>query len=369
MFELKYHRDEATMKLAHPQRCAVCLSEQDFNSWKGFLGLQTWTALKTAFQQQDRLTGDLLAGLVNMPEHRRLAQMTDALASGEGNTEMGSAFAVMLYARQVASPQPQFLIEDTLVEMLMNTDISDDLPVSMLTLPFSRFYIEFGRNRDLGLVVPNPATGDHIMEGAYVESSSVSAGARGPGVFVMFTGSPLGKSGGPMDDATNALFLSTAEPDKPIRDAILQARRDSAEMAREVGLVPSSEAFVGPELEGLKLLAKALLYLNLPGVRRSFKPELTEARKAIEAKKNPSKRAKAEKELRRLANYVLVSAPDMQREPGTAEPGRGVKSHWRRGHYRMQAHGPKYSQHKVVFIQPVLVGAPEDAKVPKYRVT
>lgn len=369
MRELNYPRDEATHKLAHPQRCAVCMAEQDFNSWKDFLGVQTWQALRDAFQQQDRLTGDLLSELVQKPQHKRLALMTDALASGEGNTEMGSAFAVMLHARHVASPQPQFLIEDALVEMLNNTDISDDLPVSMLTLPYPRFYVEFGRNRDIDLIVPNPATGNHILEGAYVESSSASTGARGPGVFVMFTGSPLGKPGGPMDDATNALFLSTAEPGKPIREAILQARKDSSGLIAEAGLIPTSLDYLGPELEALKMLAKVLLYLNLPGVRRSFKPELTEARRAVEAKKNPSKRAKAEKELRRLADYVLISAPDLQREAGAADPTRGVKSHWRRGHYRMQAFGPKYSQHRVVFIQPVLVGAPEDAKVPKYRVT
>jgi len=32
------------------------------------------------------------------------------------------------------------------------------------------------------------------------------------------------------------------------------------------------------------------------------------------------------------------------------------KTHWRRGHWRRQAHGPNYSQHKLIWIEPTLVG-------------
>lgn len=364
---LRLPQDTATLMLAHPQRCAVCLTDQDFHSWADFLGPVTWKAVETAFQSQTGLTGDILAELIKDPKHWRLGQLTDALADAPGSTEMGSAFAVMLFARNTVSPQPQFLIDDALLEMLEHTDISDDIPVSVLTLPYPRCFIEFGRNRKCSLRVPNPSSGLHILEGAYIETGASQE--RGPGLFVMVTGSPLGHNDA-MDDATNSLFISTANPDQPLREALAQARKTSAERTVEVGLQPANPEYFESEFEALKLLAKVLLYLNLPDARRTLHKDLTQAQAQALAKKNPSKRERAMRELKRLADYVLVSAPPMVTEPGTAEAGAGVKPHWRRGHYRMQAHGPHHSLRKLIFLQPVLVGALEARQVsaPSYVV-
>lgn len=358
-------RDETTMRLAHPQRCTVCLSGQDFFIWKELLGGRTWSALESRFREQFGMTGDILAEMIQDPQHHTLDQLTEMLAQGEGSTEMGSAFSVMLFARQTASPQPQFLVEDELVELLEQTDISDDLPVAVLTLPYPRCYIELGRSRTVGHRVPNPATGLHILEGAYLETGT--SAERGPGIFVMLTGSPLGRDNA-MDDATNSLFVSTANPQQSLRTALLNARRDSAELASELGLVPNMPEYFKHEFEALKLLAKVLLYLNLPQARKDVRKELTEAWRAVVAKKNPAKRARAEKELRRLADYILVTAPPEQREAGANPSGKGVKSHWRRGHYRLQAHGPQHSLRKVLFVQPTLVGSIESsASAPQYH--
>jgi hypothetical protein len=43
------------------------------------------------------------------------------------------------------------------------------------------------------------------------------------------------------------------------------------------------------------------------------------------------------------------------RHPDTDETGLVVAPHWRRGHWRNQACGPKMTLHKHIFIQPVLV--------------
>jgi hypothetical protein len=358
-------RDEATSRLAHPQRCAVCLGGQGFFVWKELLGSHTWSALEGHFKGQAGMTGDILAGMIQDPRHRTLDHFTEMLAQGEGSTEMGSAFSVMLFARQTVSPQPQFLVEDGLVEMLEHTDISDDIPVSVLTLPYPRCYLELGRARATGLRVPNPSTGLHVLEGAYLETGT--SVERGPGIFVMLTGSPLGHDNA-MDDATNSLFVSTANPDESLRTALLNARKSSAELATELGLVPDMPEHFEHEFEALKLLAKVLLYLNLPQARKDVRKELTQARQAAVAKKNPAKRARAEKELRRLADYILITAPPEQREPDVDAGGRGVKSHWRRGHYRLQAHGPRYSLRKVLFVQPMLVGSIESsAGAPQYH--
>lgn len=357
--------DDQTMRLAHPQRCAVCLEGRGVAQWGPLIGSATLKELTSRFKSQTGLTGDILVEMAEHPQHERLAVFTRALASGAANTEMGSAFSVMVFARQEVSPQPQFLIDDRLIELLEQTDISDDVPVSALTLPYPRCYIELGTRRDLNHFVPNPETGLHRLEGAYLETGN--SPRRGPGVFVMFTGSPLGREHS-LDDATNSLFLSTADPETPLRLALRHMRDTAHREALELGLTPDLQER-SHEFEALKLIIKALLYLNLPEARKSLRPELTQARDSVQGKKNPSKRAKAEKALSRLRDYILVSAPETAGRPSDLSADtRGIKAHWRRGHYRMQAHGPQYSLRKVVLIAPVLVGSLEEANsAPRYK--
>lgn len=363
--DLSLPQDDQTMRLPHPLRCAVCLTERDIAAWRGFLGARTWGALTQEFQAQDGLTGDALLRLTASPEHARLSMLTETLSHSEGNTEMGSAFSVMLYLRQLQSPQPHFLIEDALTEMLEHTDIADDIPVSMLALPFPRCYVEFGRRRELLPRVPNPLTGLHTLEGAYIETGVSEA--RGKGIFVMLTGSPLGHHDA-MDDATCSLFIPTTDPERPLRDALLDARRASGALALDLGLRAAPEEYFEHEMDALKLLAKALLYLNLPQARKTLRKELTEAKLQVAAKKNPAKRAKAEKELRRLSDYILVSAPPPQSDVRGSGTGKSLRMHWRRGHYRLQRHGIGNSLQKLIFLQPALIGAADsDATAPAGR--
>lgn len=56
---------------------------------------------------------------------------------------------------------------------------------------------------------------------------------------------------------------------------------------------------------------------------------------------------------------VIGKAFRILREPPTAETATaraGVRTHWRRGHFRNQAHGEGRAQRKIIWIQPVLVG-------------
>lgn len=353
--ELSIPKDEATMRLAHPVRCAVCISDEEAQVWREFLGPTTWQALHRAFQTQEGLTGDILASLVDKPEHRNLAVMTNTMAQAPGNTEMGSAYSVMVFVRQQASPQPHYLIEDDLVQTLDHSDISDEVPVSVLTLPAPRFYLEFGRARNLPQKVANPLTGLHTLEGAYIETGT--SALKGKGLFVMFTGSPLGNRDA-MDDATASVFIPLDEPDMPLKAALLKAREASGQLARQMGLTPAPEEYVEYELEALKLLVKALLFLNLPQATKTLKRDLSLALAQAATKKNPAKRAKALRESRRLADCIVVgAAPEVTRI--AREDGRTVRMHWRRGHYRMQRHGPGNALQKLIFLQPMLIGANE----------
>lgn len=363
-FDLKIPRDTATLMLAHPQRCGVCLEPSEISAWRHLLRPATWEALLQRLAAPAGFTGDILAELMDEPGHEALGGLVQALAHGEGSTEMGSAFSLMLYLRQTILPQPQFLIEDGLLELLEHTDIADDVPVSMLQLPFPRCYVELGRSRQCQAHVANPASGQHVLEGAYLEMAD--SPQKGRGLYVMLTGSPLGHENA-MDDATSSLFVPMTDPEQPLRDALAQARAQSGALATRLGLRPAPSEYFEQEVEALKLLAKVLLYLNLPQARKQQKFTLSEALAAARVKKNPAKRARALRDARGLSDYILVSAADLPPRAGAAGH-RGVKAHWRRGHYRMQRHGVQLSLQRLIFVQPTLVGDAAGAPSGQYKV-
>ena len=358
-------KDHATMMLAHPQRCAVCLPDTVLGVWKRVLSAHTWAALEARFKEPGGFTADILASLLDEPGHSTLAYLTEALADSDAGTEMGSAFSLMLYLRQAVSPQPHFLIDDALVELLEQTDISDDVPVSVLSLPYPRCYLELGKARKVSAVVPNLVSGMHSLEGAYLEQAN--SPRKGPGLYVMLTGSPLGHDNA-MDDATSSLFIPTSNPNQSLREALAGARAQSGELAKSLGLKATPQEFFEDEINALMLIVKALLYIGLPQARRALHKDLSQALAAAKSKKNPSKRDKALQEARRLSDYILVTAAPAERNAPSADTGRSVKPHWRRGHYRMQRFGPQLAQQKLVFIQPTLVGEAAVASAPSYRV-
>lgn len=357
------------MRLAHPQRCGAAIDD-DFPGWERVFGDYTWSEMRRVFADTSLLTPAALQLLVNDPRNRKLAEFTSLAAYSENSagTEMGSAFATIIYLRQLLHPQPQFLIEDELLQLLEQTDIADDIPISMLQLPYPRCYIEFGRSRTTAERVPNVETGLHVLEGVYVESGEHHT--HGPGVYAIFTGSPLGRDHA-LDDATDSIFLPTSDPDRTLKAALEWAYARSQEVAKALNLRQSPHEYLEPSFSCLKLLLKVLLYLGLPEARKTLRAERAEFKRQVDAKKNPAKRAKAEKQMRMLSDYILVSAPPPRTENLTEHAGHTVKAHWRRGHYRLQAHGPQYSLRKVLFIQPVLVGslaAGEAKPAPQYVV-
>lgn len=361
-------RDENVMRLAHPVRCKAAMST-DFPGWDRVFTPYTWSDMRRVFADNGLLTPAALNTLVQNPGNDRLLQFTNiaAYAPGNAGTEMGSAFATIVYLRQVLYPQPYFLVDDDLLELLENTDLADDIPISMLQPPYPRCYVEFGKSRKTEERVPNIETGLHILEGAYVELGRHHA--EGHGLYVMFTGSPLGHTNA-LDDATDSMFLPLDNPQRTLKDALEWAYNKSAGIAHTLALRTSPHEYTKHSFSCLKLLVKVLLYLNLPDARKTLHPELTDAVKQAGAKKNRAKREKAERQTRMLNDYILVSAPPVRTEKEEGVTGGTVKPHWRRGHYRMQAYGPQYSFHRVILVAPVLVGGAEGLAnaAPKYVV-
>ena len=363
-------KQDAVMRLAHPQRCMAAWTKE-FPAWNEVLGAYTWSRLKEEFQKEGALTPDVVVRLANEdPGCRVLRDFIHYTTADSASTELGGTYATALHWRQLLFPQPQFVIDDELLELLENTDISDDLPMSVLNMPYPRFYVEFGKKRTCSHTVPNTESGLHILEGAYVEEG-IGVGTE-RGLFITFTGSPLGKRNA-LDDATDSIFLSLGNPDVLIADQLSASRRHSEEISQKQNIRTSPQDFVKHSFSGLKLLIKALLYIGLPEARKTVHPERSRALKDVLAKKNPAKRDKAMRQVQGMSDYILVTAPP----PGPTEhssqdvhEGPSMKAHWRRGHYRLQPHGPQSSLRKVVFIRPLLIGSHNTGapKPPQYRV-
>jgi hypothetical protein len=362
-------KDEASMRLAHPFRTAsFCSSTAEV--LRRSVGEREWAQFLEVLRDESILAGDIVTAI----QDRRLRQMENLVrmsANSAGSTEMGGAMPFLVMLRHLEMPYPIFRVEDGLIDILTKTDISDDLTVSMLPLPYRRLYVELGQSRTLSETISNIDSGIHGLEGAYIEQGSHER--FGEGYYIMLTGSPLGKDDA-MDDATLAIFLPTNVGEARLEDVLNDSVKSANEQARRTGLRETPEAWTRQCYECLLLLIKALLYISLPDARRELHPERTQALKDMQGLKSPGKRAKAERRMRKLSDYIVVKAAVAhERTIGHGEHEGGVKPHWRRAHYRMQAHGPRMSLRKLVFITEMLVGAGDSegdgkAKVSDYVV-
>ncbi len=344
--------DVKSCMLCHPMRAQKYLASM-IALIEHAVGKREWDVLTAAFERDDFT----LSNLPQLMEQHRLYQLSrffETAAQAPGSTELGGGMATMVGIRHFVSPYRLFRLEDGLVELLGLTDMADDIPVEFLKLPFPRCYVELGTRRDLAAIVPNEVSGDHVLEGAYFETGTHPQ--RGRGVYILMTGSPLGKKDC-MDDSTHAVFLSTNDPAQGLKAAMAEAFTHAVAQSVEGGYrVPHKENF-DQALANLQWLVKALLYIGLPEARKTLALERTALLNQLAGLKSPGKKAKLSRRIQSASDVVWVHAPAVRSEPAAEGAGQGtVAAHWRRGHYRHQAHGPGYSLRKLIFIAPMRVG-------------
>lgn len=110
----------------------------------------------------------------------------------------------------------------------------------------------------------------------------------------------------------------------------------------------------------LDYVVKVLLYLSLetaPVIHE--RPYSTAPRKPAALGK--LKRLEQFEAIEGLYDRHVVGPAVLPEQSGTSGSGDGsdreMRAHWRRGHFRMQAHGPAAAQRKLIFVMPVLVRA------------
>jgi hypothetical protein len=351
--------EASVMRLPHPIR--VGLTEKDF--WELFklqLG-KDWPVLVRYIENRKLTLAEASYQATHNHSLRNLGMLLGVLQNAQGNTDQGGAMGLMAAVRQHVLGYTYFQLEDALVELLEQTDLDEDIPLSYLIPPYDLVYLELGKERALGTFLPNVESGLHVLEGAYVERGFHRD--YGDSLYFVMTGSPVGHRNA-ADDATMAVLLPLADLQAPLGKSLDAAFHRAQAAASSMGMRSMPEHMLKPILESLILVAKALLYVSLPDARKQVHNERTEMEKGIKALKSTAKRAKAQRKLSRTYDYILVTAPP------AAHPGRGqeradgtrtVKPHWRRGHYRLHRYGPELALRKLLLIPPTLVAAERGA--------
>lgn len=271
----------------------------------------------------------------------------------------GGAAGASVHAMRFASFGGRiYSFTEQLVELLTNTKLGTDIPVSELRLPAPNIFIELGADRSRSpLKLHHPQSGEHALEGAYV--SSVKDEAGNPWLEVTLTGSPVGRDH-LMDDAVEWASLRAGA-----EESIVSALNDA--YARPVTAELKSSYFddqarllggARTALPKLELIAKCILFLGLPDTIQHDVLDAAAARAVVQRTKSGKHMRRALRDLARSYDRVIVDAKPAAADENLSAPGvRTMETHWREGHFRSQRHGPALSLVKVIWIRPVWVNA------------
>jgi hypothetical protein len=313
----------------------------------------------------------------------RVPGMTEAaLASmgAPGSFNLGAFLLLLARARLRAYGDPILEVSVPLQTLLAETDLADGLPARFFCCPYPMVYVAFAR--PCPLKINNRASGLHEVEGAYVGSYLVAPGhelheragrssalgldPRRPTrvIELTITGSPIGKQNA-LDDASQDLVLFIQDEDACL--GTLLARHNAYYASPAACDMPGFQLprpeEVAMSTAVIELLAKVLLYLNLPETERAPVTERTALERRLH-RLGPKKAARLKRRLATAYDRILIGptkAPDAEPAPAApdSKPHRSLRPHWRRGHFRRIRYGEQLSESRLGWIRPVLVKASE----------
>jgi hypothetical protein len=347
--------DERVMKLAHPRRYEAVA----FEALKGMHkdgGSGIWERLKEAFAGE-RLTSDIVQEFMLDSEYRDLLTMLQASKLEAGWTAEASQCTLMFYLRHAMHPQPYFVVDDALLSALEHTAIDEHIPLSMLNLPHDRFFIEFGQGRKCSLNITSPESGQHTLEGAYLERGIDRS--RGEGLFVLLTGSPVGRSSA-LADTTHSVFVPLADPELSIAD-ILKGEINKVRSTASKGCVRiEPEDFITQTLDAMLLLTKSLLFMSLPEAEKVEKKDKLFWESATSGLKSAAKRDKAARKGLGLVDHVLVSCKTHSGPSPALKDLQKATVDLRLARLRLQEYGPHRVSRRVEITQPKPTAGDDD---------
>lgn len=234
--------------------------------------------------------------------------------------------------------RPHAVIEPTaaLQQWLVHTDIGDDVPASLFHLPLPAVFVRFGVEM-AGAVDPTlwAHTGASVTTaGVYVFDTRI--GTRRDLVFV-----PIGTAKDEHQDrCDHPVMLQLVFSDE--RESLM------AHALRASGAV----AFPADDLKpAVEMCIKVMLYLRTAGAVRidEMRGDDTMARLTRVGNRKASR---IERQLAQRYNRIIAGPAQIERYASGE-----VAPHWRRGHLRMQPHGPQNTLRKLIFVAPMIIRA------------
>lgn len=270
---------------------------------------------------------------------------------------------VLLHALYVSAGRQVFQFTPSIITDFKRTDLSET-PIGKLKLPYAAGFLHFGRQVDLKI-------DDQIrVSEEYVDGAYYHCGPEGQLTIQLTLSRPDGtwsKLPGP------SFSISADELDHPAHLVVDKAldsdiadlnRSNFNDALRET--VQEWDDATRPVVHGaLSLVLNALFYLDAygadtgPVAPSSAPPEIRDTyEKAIRSGKPKAIRSARHALMADGFSVVRMCGIGAEQNQGTGAEcgGQTVRTHWRRGHWRMQPCGRQLSQVKRVWIRPTLVG-------------
>jgi len=313
------------------------------------------------------------------------------------NEEMSLTAFVGVYS---GAGRHVYYLGPQLVELLDNTDLTG-VTIGDVKLPSPAFFISFGEAFDGGLPgAPNRIDGAYVMTPAegtlqvVVTSRRLDAppdsGRYWPlsrdryFSIIMQDISPLEGFEAALTAAVNAEIKNKEKVFDLDPLAVANAGREMGLMVTDRSWDTAHEAIADLEQgfaqarRAVRLAINGLCYLNAVAdeADRQYPADVSAGIVQDLGAAKKSKRQGAAKALRSQGSVVLAllqgRATNGQGRNALAEPAdRTVRRHWRRGHWRQQAHGTGLALRRLTWIRPAIVGSAdvesEDAPHRIYR--
>lgn len=275
---------------------------------------------------------------------------------------------VPLIGQFEANGRQIFDLHDVLTEALLQTDVGD-CTLEELSLPYDCFFLAFGKQQEIKV----PWEDDYeYADGAFVAVTPWDEAEPKKRRYKIGLSTVKKDGSGVMMPGYFIDFIPS-EASMPVHEAI-DAAMDRRKKAFFEGVSPGSqdEALAlnrTAELEegailarkALALVFNAMFYLeslhDIPSATpgRDTSPELVAKWSATK----PDRRHKLQGELT-ASGYTVVHLIGSEIADAIASAGGrpdGVRTHWRRGFYKQQPHGPKNSLRRRQWTRPTIVNA------------
>jgi hypothetical protein len=311
-----------------------------WQKWKNSLQRQNGKSLySTQSQNQDLSFLDYEAQLWQQIRADRLFQ-SGQVSLGKSVDTLWEVTAPLVFWNQTHA-----IIEptDALDQLLAHSDIGHELPVGLLRAPQSAVYICLGTqtHQELDAKLPakeGPQTLKH--QGIYV-FEAVQDNHR------VITLVPIYEDQASKVFGASMLELHITSPDEALNNLIHRICHETGHSDYMMSLAQA--------------VTKLFLYMALPQAQLVHHQPYTDALEHLQ-RLGAKKTAKLRRQLPRLYDRLVVGPTEISigQAAGGHDCGGGTNElspHLRRGHFRLQPHGPNNSKRRLVFIAPAWVRA------------